>query len=148
MAGNQREHDQRDSACERPELGKIELAQAHPELGVNRFGDDEVEGALAHVLGNLQHRESEEVIEGTDDVESCAEDLGVGTVPAGNGLDFRIDHEQDNEKETEPCQVLEHLGDEVGTELELAGKRAFEKRAVNPPVVTHRFEAYFESWSF
>jgi hypothetical protein len=46
---------------------------------------------------------------------------------------------------------LEHLGDEIHAKLKLSGKRAFEKRSVNPPVVAHRFEAYFgekRCWHF
>ena len=74
--------------------------------------------------------------------------MGLASIPSANGFDVGVNNEQDDEEKAEPDGVLEHLGDEVDAELELTSKRAFEKRSVNPPVVAHRFEAYFESWSF
>ncbi len=140
--------NQDDSAEEGPDLGKVELSHADPELGVNWLSNDEVEGALAHVIRYFENRCREKVIERADYVERRTEDLGFASIPSGNCFDIGVDNEQDDEEKAEPDGVLEHLGDEVNAELELTRERAFEKRSVNPPVVSHRFEAYFESWSF
>lgn len=97
---------------------------------------------------DLKDRSSKKIVYRADDVQGCAKDLSFTAVPTCDCLYVGVNHKEDDQEETKPDEVLEHLGDEVDAELELASKRAFEKRSVNPPVVPHCFEAYFESWSF
>jgi len=137
MGGHNSHANHHEPSEKRPDLIEVEFPCGDPELSVDRLGENEVESPLANLFRDFVKRHEERLEDRVHEEARGGEDERIAATPSCNRIGLAIHHKENEDKETEPNDVLADLGDEVRSELQLTRKRTDEERSVDLPVALH-----------
>ena len=130
--------DHHETCEDRSDLIEIKLPRRNPKLGVDRLRDHKVEGSFPHLLGNLVERKKQRLENRVHEEARRGENKRIASAPSRHRVRIAVYDQQDQDKKSEPDNVLSDLGKEVRSELQLPRKRAGKKRSIDLPVPPHR----------